>query len=150
MVLRITLVFMAATLGGCVFGLPPRSAIPADTPPELRKSIGMLYWDAQWRAQGCVNIHGLAASGTDCSAAVPWLVVLLTDDTYAWSPSIFVRYRGTPVYLEARDTLLQIGAPAVPALQEAANNSTSEKRRQRAAEVLAEILSRQETTKPPQ
>jgi hypothetical protein len=144
------LLFLAATLGGCVFGLPPRSAIPPDTPPEVREGIGKLYWDAQWRAQGCVDIHRLAASGTDCSAAVPWLVVLLTDDAYAWSPSIWIRYRGTPVHLEARSALLQIGEPAVPALKEAAATSSCQKRRRRAAEVLGEMRSREEGAAQPE
>lgn len=136
---RIAVLVLTASMAGCVSGLPPRSSIPADTPPEVRENIGMLYWDAQCRAQGCLNLTRLASAGTDCSAAVPWLVVLLADDTYAWSPSFLVRYIGTPVHVEAHSALRRIGEPAVPALKEAASHSDCPRTRQRAAKLLDEL-----------
>lgn len=129
----------ALLLTGCASGLPPLSAVPDDTEPLVRKHIHRLYWDAQCRAQGCLELHRLARSGVDCSPAVPWLVPLLADDTYAWSPSFFIRVVGTPVWCEAADALEAIGPPAVPALEATARDSDDPEVRERIQRILDEI-----------
>jgi HEAT repeat protein len=98
----------------------------------------VLYWDAQWRAQGCLNISRLAIEDVDCSAAIPWLIALLRDEAIAWSPSIFIPYTGTPVHREAATTLGCIGPPAVPALRDLLS-SDNPKLRERASDVLTRI-----------
>ena len=104
----------------------------------------MLYWDAQWRAHGCLNISHLSIEDVDCSAAIPWLVALLRDDAIAWSPSFFWRYTGTPVHREAATALGCIGQPAAPALRRLLS-SDDPKIRERASDILARI---QETDGP--
>lgn len=140
----------ALLLSGCVSGLPPHSAVPDAAEPLVRKQIQRLYWDAQCRAQGCLELQRLARGGVDCSPAVPWLVPLLADDTYAWSPGFFIRVVGTPVWCEAADALEAIGSPAVPALAAAVRDSDDPEVRERAQRVLDEIadLHREPDTAP--
>ena len=120
---RLLVSVAAIFISGCASGLPSLFAIPIDIPFKVRNNIHVLYWDAQWRAQGCLNITDLTLEDVDCSAAVPWLVALLRDDTYAWSTSIFYPHTGTPVWKEAATALYCIGGPALPALAKAAASS---------------------------
>jgi len=119
----IPIAVLSVALGGCAAGLPSPFSIPRGAPTEVRKSISMFYCDAQWRAHGCVRIQQLDLGGTDCSASIPWLIALLKDDTYAWSPSIFYPHTGTPVWHEAKTALYCIGDPALPALDKAIASS---------------------------
>lgn len=135
--MRIVLVLIVF-MSGCASGLPSLLAIPRDTPSKVRNNIHMLYWDAQWRAQGCLNISELSVEDVDCSAAVPWLIALLRDDTYAWAPSIFYPHTGVPVWSEAATALYCIGEPALPALEKAIASSDAKLRR-RASLVREEI-----------
>jgi len=67
------------------------------------------------------------------------LIVLLKDDMYAWSPSIWWPYVGKPVSSEAEIALFCIGKPAVPALEGIISSSSNTKLKERAAQVLARI-----------
>ncbi len=148
--LYLLLFLLCITLVGCgVPGMPPMSSIPPDTHPVVRKLIKRMYLDAQYRGAACDDLgtiasgHAPKSSGlTDRHAdpAIPFLVACLRDDSYVWSPSIWVKYVGTPVGDEAKTALVCIGEPAVPALREALNNK-NQKIRARAASALAIIES---------
>lgn len=144
-----------AFMGGCVTGLPADSSIPRDAPPEVRKNIKMLYRGARSRGQGCYNLYMLACQGADSSAAVPWLIVLLKDDSYTWNFSAWNLLdgkwpwvRSLPVSWRAQQSLVVIGDPAIPDLKRTVDSSPVAKQRERAKDVLASIQARRQTTKP--
>ncbi len=113
--------------------MPPRTSIPREAPAEVRKNIRRLYRDAQWRAHACTRLHG-----PEAAVAIPFLIPLLGDNTYAWSPSFLVRYIGTPVGNEAMSALTSIGEPAIQPLITALGNDLAALRT-RAALALGKI-----------
>ena len=113
--------------------MPSIWSIPKDAPAAVRKNIGRLYWDAQSRAQGCLRLHG-----PEAVLAIPFLIPLLGDDTYAWSPSFFYRYVGRQVGYEAERALASMGGEPVQPLI-AALDSDLVTARLRAASALGKI-----------
>jgi len=113
--------------------MPSIWSIPKDAPAAVRKNIGRLYWDAQSRAQACLGLHG-----PEAVPAIPFLIPLLGDDTYAWSPSFFYRYVGRQVGYEAERALVSMGGEPVQPLIAALESDVVAARR-RAASALGRI-----------
>jgi len=120
--------------------------IPPDSPHGVRRAIWKLYsLSAQERAQGCVDLRGIArgvmnraTTSPDAGLAemhqrmapvVPFLIPLLADKAMAWSPSPLIPVVGAPIRTEAEDTLRLIGGkPALDALAAAMTNRSPDVR----------------------